>query len=313
MRQDKFLNISDIITPEHTISQEQVQLSAARPIRVQKFERIGSQFAPHDHEFYELVLVRRGTARHVTIYGSRQLRPGHFLILAPGQVHALRDCRGLAVYNIYYLAEWILRDQSLLLEAPQLSMLFLGHHLFPDRIPPGPIHVHLATDTIESTTAELELIARLTAPGSAEDSTTAVSPLLVRSALMKCLVWWEIEVNRQSPVDHQFLEHPITQHVLRCIEQSIQDGAVCDVRAWAEMLNLSADHLTRVFRAQTGETPITCYQRRRLQTATHFLIHSEETLSELAVRLGFSDSAHFTRSFRARYEMTPSDYRKRFQ
>ena len=305
MRQDYFLNNSDMFRPEYTVSQEHLGLSAQRPIEVQHLREAGRAIPAHDHEFYELVLVRAGTATHRTEGGPRRLSARDFLILAPGQIHALEDVRGLEVDNVYYLSEWALRDPWLYDEAPRLCMLFLGAHLFPERLSSSPVHVALDALVAAQIAGELELLQTSPAKG-------VLNSVLARGALMKCLSWIDTESASQVSIDYQFLRHPLVRHVFDRIERALSEGQPCDVAAWARALGCSADHLSRVFRQKTGERPSAFFQRRRLWHATHALIYSSESMSQIAHRLGFSDGAHFSRHFRQTHGMAPAVYRRRF-
>ena len=99
------LNVSGI-SPEFTINQQTVRLSAARPLNLE-WMRVTADNRPHDHDYYEICLVRRGRARHHTETGEQELGPGKVIVVAPGGVHAFSRPQGLEVVNVYYLAEWL--------------------------------------------------------------------------------------------------------------------------------------------------------------------------------------------------------------
>ncbi|EDY81404.1 transcriptional regulator, AraC family protein [Verrucomicrobiia bacterium DG1235] len=294
-----------MLYPSYTVSQEHVRLSVTHPIRVENVEKISSPVAAHDHEFYELVLVRSGQGIHRVDGSKRALETGDFLIVSPGQVHAIDKPANLYVYNIYYLAEWLLRDASLLQEAPGLCMLFFGYNLFPDRAIPVPVHVSLSESTAEHLTRELQFLESLSKVEKANQ-------VLMRASLMKCFALLEEELSGQLTLDCDFMQDRLVQHVYRCIEKTLGDSKACNVKAWAEAVGYTPDYLTRCFSKQVGESPMSCFQRRRMQHAGWALMHSRENFSEIAHRLGFSDSAHFTRLFRKSFSMSPSEYRKRF-
>jgi AraC-like DNA-binding protein len=67
--------------------------------------------------------------------------------------------------------------------------------------------------------------------------------------------------------------------------------------------------LYRAF-AGTDESVMSYIQMRRLERARLELIAPKNPLSisELAARWHFSDSSHFTRSFRKRYGVAPTEY-----
>ena len=79
----------------------------------------------------------------------------------------------------------------------------------------------------------------------------------------------------------------------------------------ARQLRCSRAHLYRVFAAQ-GESVANYVRELRLQRAHHLLTHgdmSREHIGDIAYRCGFEDPVHFTRLFRQRFGLTPSELR----
>jgi AraC family transcriptional regulator len=75
---------------------------------------------------------------------------------------------------------------------------------------------------------------------------------------------------------------------------------------------LSPFHLHRNFRALFGETPHQYVLRLRLDLAADRLRHTSVDVTEIALSVGFSSPAHFSRAFTRRYRLSPSQYRRRF-
>lgn len=75
------------------------------------------------------------------------------------------------------------------------------------------------------------------------------------------------------------------------------------------ILDISRTSLQRLFHEEGGVG--TYIRGRRLEAIRRALAnpHNQETIAALADRLGFSDAAHLSRLFRARYGSAPSDYR----
>jgi AraC-like DNA-binding protein len=69
---------------------------------------------------------------------------------------------------------------------------------------------------------------------------------------------------------------------------------------------VSPHHLSRIFRAETGETISRYRNRVRVRVALERLADGEERLTRLAAELGFADHAHLTRVVRAETGWTPS-------
>jgi AraC-like DNA-binding protein len=90
----------------------------------------------------------------------------------------------------------------------------------------------------------------------------------------------------------------------RAREMLVEDPASTLEHA-ARGLSVSASHLSRVFRAETGE-PFTRYRNRlRVRLALERIRHGESSLARLAADLGFSDHAHLTRTVRRETGLAP--------
>lgn len=93
----------------------------------------------------------------------------------------------------------------------------------------------------------------------------------------------------------------------RFIEQHLLDEAVTPA-AIATAHGVSTRTVNRIFNA-TGQTVSEVIRVRRLARARDDLTKSDRPISVIAHRWGFSDASHFTRTFRAHYGTSPSDYR----
>lgn len=81
------------------------------------------------------------------------------------------------------------------------------------------------------------------------------------------------------------------------VDRVESDPAMMRVDALAAAFGLSERQLQRLTRDRLGLTPKWLIQRRRLHEATLRLKRGGTSLGELAVDLGYTDQAHFTRDF----------------
>jgi AraC-like DNA-binding protein len=77
----------------------------------------------------------------------------------------------------------------------------------------------------------------------------------------------------------------------------------------AAALHVSATHLSRLFRAGTGETVARHRMRLRTRAALERLAGGDQHLTHLAADLGFADHSHLCRVIRAETGETPSSLR----
>jgi AraC family transcriptional regulator len=80
----------------------------------------------------------------------------------------------------------------------------------------------------------------------------------------------------------------------------------------AGQVGLSKFHFHQVFRTATGETPKSYVERLRLEWAAVQLRIRRVAVLELALECGYRSHETFTRAFRARFSMSPRDYRQKW-
>lgn len=77
----------------------------------------------------------------------------------------------------------------------------------------------------------------------------------------------------------------------------------------AQAVNLSAEHLRRLFKSEIGMTPVQYQKKLRLLEARRLLESTFLNVQEIMVRVGLSDDSHFVRDFKKVYGLTPAQYR----
>lgn len=84
-----------------------------------------------------------------------------------------------------------------------------------------------------------------------------------------------------------------------------------NVKEVAVRLSLSREHLTRIFREKSGESPAQFLRGLRLKTACALLRGTALPIGEVANLSGFGSPTHFCRAFRLARGETPLNYRAR--
>ena len=79
----------------------------------------------------------------------------------------------------------------------------------------------------------------------------------------------------------------------------------------ADTLFVNGSYLLRVFKRNTGFTPLAYHNHIRCEQAKELLAHTGEEISEIGETVGFVSSAHFSHVFRKTEGCTPSEYRIR--
>ena len=83
-----------------------------------------------------------------------------------------------------------------------------------------------------------------------------------------------------------------------------------DLSALAESLAVSAPYLSKLFHEQMGTSPMRYLTDLRMSRARKLLTDSGLTVREIAVRVGYPDPFHFSRSFKNAVGVSPVQFRE---
>lgn len=78
----------------------------------------------------------------------------------------------------------------------------------------------------------------------------------------------------------------------------------------AEQFGMSLRSFNRRFKQATGISPLSYLQQIRMDSARDLLASSNLSVTEVAEKVGYQDTSHFSRLFKQTYKLTPSDYRQ---
>ena len=70
-------------------------------------------------------------------------------------------------------------------------------------------------------------------------------------------------------------------------------------------------YLIRIFKRETGRSPIQYLNEQRLFRSTAELLNAEKSIAEVARSCGFDDYNYFSRAFRRQFGFSPREYRKK--
>lgn len=102
----------------------------------------------------------------------------------------------------------------------------------------------------------------------------------------------------------------LRSYVQKVIDESLTQPGLSPV-GLASRLNISVRHLYRLFEEQ-DDSVCRYIQRTRLKRSADDLTNpflKSESITSIAYKWGFTDSAHFSRSFKKQFELSPKDFR----
>ena len=99
-------------------------------------------------------------------------------------------------------------------------------------------------------------------------------------------------------------------HIKNKLSQSL--GSSRSVEDMASDVHMSAPQFRKLFREEVGETFTEYRHCKRLEKAREMLADPLCFLliKEIGIEVGLTNESHFTQDFKAKFEMTPTEYRK---
>lgn len=86
-----------------------------------------------------------------------------------------------------------------------------------------------------------------------------------------------------------------------------------DVAGVARLRGMSRSRYSHHFKAVTGASPAHFMAGIRLQEVARRLVHTDLTLSQIALETGFADANHLCKAFRRRYHQSPGVFRRQMR
>lgn len=104
------------------------------------------------------------------------------------------------------------------------------------------------------------------------------------------------------------LDQQLVDKATAYVEQNMEDGDI-SVETMSEALGMSRVHLYKRLTAVTGQTPSEFMRDIRLRHAERLLRLSQLSVSEVSYKVGFNNPRYFSKYFKDKYGMLPSQYK----
>lgn len=256
-------------------------------------------FMHYHADFFELVIVINGTAMHHVNHDSYFIKKGDVFVLGHDVAHGYRDTNQLQICNIMFQPELLLNSEYDIRQLTGFHALFV---IEPYLTKNNEFQSHLSLNL-----QQFEEIHKLTDVMLREYSSKAPGRMTLLYS------YFMILVTRLSRF-YQLPERENTDNLMNIaksvsyIESNFTDTIPLDTLA--AMSNLSTRHFTRLFTATYHLTPGNYILSLRMQYACHLLLSETDTISEIALKCGYSDSNYFSRQFHKFYGTSPREYRQ---
>ncbi len=118
-------------------------------------------------------------------------------------------------------------------------------------------------------------------------------------------------VSGEEEYKKQFKKLDTFHHIINYLDQHYKEDLI--IAELASHFNMSASYFAHFFKQYAQKSVIEYVNETRILHAKNLLEKEEVPISEIALRVGFSDINYFSRKFKAITGITPTEYKKNLQ
>lgn len=241
----------------------------------------------HWHDEYEFIFSEGGFV-HCTVNGMHVLlEPGTALLIQPGDLHAVSVDQPQRVTEIVANSSFWATEED--------NELFSGKLRFQMQF--------VANDPTDAAIVErLREIKRCyTEQGFGYEFRLKS---LFSDIFSSMLANGRYHVEKQESVK----ESDTSKNLFSYVHQHYADDL--SLEHLASLSHYSKSYVIKLFKKNTGQTPIEYINRYRLDQAKSFLQNPKNSILDVSLMSGFQNVGYFIRIFKAHFGMTPGVYRK---
>ena len=252
----------------------------------------------HTHDCTELTIVTGGSATHLIEDKEYTIKKGDVLVVIPDFSHANTNVDGLEHYNFLFdLNKLLIMDKEL--------KSLAGFETFFITKPYYRYHHHFVS-TMVLTEEQFSFVKTLCDLMYNEFTQKKGGYKVTVKAYFLTLIAY-ISSTYMPEQDSDTLRFQQIIQTANYIEENYDKKI--SVPELAQMAYLSVRQYTRIFTQVIGLPPIEYLIDCRLNNACFLIKNSSKTITEIAETCGFTDKSAFSRMFRKKLKISPSEYR----
>jgi AraC family transcriptional activator of pobA len=250
---------------------------------------------PIKSDHFALVLCLQGTYIKTVGQFSFRMEPGSLHLVSPKYMHSFGQASDdLRVYSILFKKEFL---SDTYIKEPVLDDLLERDNDRPPVYRLGVEDFHTVKSLFDCIYKEYSEAHSYHIP-------------VIKLSLIRLL--YEVtradEREQHGPTRHLTHQSQLVRQYKKTVESSFIDKRT--VQEYADMLNISAKHLSELVRNETGQTALSIIHQRLFLEAQYLLGYSTLSIKEIADQLNFTSNSHFTRFFKHMAGYSPSVLKK---
>jgi AraC family transcriptional activator of pobA len=245
---------------------------------------------PHVHDYEELLIGLEGQIDHFIDFRSEIIDAPYISFITAGKTHRLKPLKKNDLCNI-----WVLRFKSDFI-AETVFQLYSSFH--------DNANICMKFNGCFN---RLNTLCTLidNEYNQEEPDGSVIKQLLI--ALI-CMIESDKRKTSEMPTDTMNIQNNTFKSFLQVLEQHYRQPK--GVEFYAEKLFMTSRNLNMICQRVMHQSVSEIIETRKLLEAKNLLISTDKTIAEIGFELGFNEKTYFTRVFKKKAGMTPSDFRK---
>ena len=248
---------------------------------------------PHRHDFYEVLYLSGGSGYHIIDSNKYKIEPPCVFFMTPGQTHKLELSQDIDGYIFLFARDFYLLNQS----DKNKLLSFPFFHAVTRQNPP----------LLLSNTEDNIFLKNLFIRGSNYVKSHTATDEIIRSLLDLILLTCTQLYPREYNVLPNNKGHITVKKFMLLIEVNYQQNL--KVSDYADMLSITANHLTQLVKQITGKTTNEILQEKNILEIKRQLLYTNLTVTEIASQMNFADQSYLAKYFKKCTGQTPLQYR----
>lgn len=256
----------------------------------------------HTHDFVEIIYVYDGACTLSFEKENWEFHNGDFVLIAPGSRHRVLSKIGSTVVGIYLRQSTFDQAFSQLLNTEDLLSLFFKHSLYGDDTE-NYLIFHISEPEkyqtlIQQIFDESNIDARYS-------NQIAVSLMNVFFGKILRDYGNTIDIYTDLKTSAFNASFPMMMRYVQSNYNTITLPKLSEVFHYSEV------YISRMFKKNLNKNFSVILQDLKMSHAKDYLENTNDTIYDIAQQIGYDSVDHFSRTFKKKFQITPSEYRKR--
>jgi len=241
----------------------------------------------HFHDFEELVIVTEGSLEHYIDFQVEEITAPAVSYVSMGKMHRVIEREDLRGWIIKYHNEFI----------PDSKLSFYSNFFTSTSVPIAP----------NGCTNRFVSLCEIIYAEYGQENPDYPTIRYLTTGLISMI---ETERKRNIPLENIAKASQIDtfNNFLKILEQNFRRDE--GVAFYADKMNMSERNLNIICRNNFQKSVSEIIETRKLIEAKNMLIHSDKSVSEIGYELGYNEKSYFTRVFRNKLSITPTEFRE---